>query len=603
MRRADAELVKDLVSPRAECRVWEWCRDNVDFRRAPNYDTGYKEPFDPDLMPFWKEPSEMVFSALVREVYVDKCSRAGGSEHLFLNPMRFKVAERPESAMYVTDGIEDAEDFLKDRVIRGFKTVPACWRMYQQANKSTEHKLRFPSMDLAVSWCNAKRTYKQDGWPFIFGDEVSTWKSFAIDQLRKRADMYPFYHLVLISSPDPTRKGNPENDPILVMYRDSDQRRWYMPDPGKKGKVFTFGFGGQDTEHGIKWPASAKHGDEWDLDEVRSKAYYVTEHGTKITNDHREDLMRAGAWQATAPAKRGDTVGYKIVAPMIPTHSGDFGELAARFLAAKLHLNADGTKEERKHNAIRVYFAEYWAEAHREKELSVIDDTLKHREADYARKEINVPKGCSHGVLFTADVQKYHLWWLARVWSVSDKTGDVSSSLLDHGNVAGFVDLDDRIKSVEAGGVGIDIGYQGRASEVMDYCAEFTDQTGKAARALQTAVYALRGSDVMTKAVTDIQIRDAFEGRKGSGDARYVEILWNVDVFRTWLIQMMEGERVPWWVYQNIGAHKDGQEYLKQVTSTKKIDGVWVPPKHGQDHYWDCECMQLVLARCDKLIR
>ena len=60
--------------------VWEWARDSVDFSREPRYDTEYKAPYDPEYMPFFKEPAECVNDRDVKECWVLKCSRAGASE-------------------------------------------------------------------------------------------------------------------------------------------------------------------------------------------------------------------------------------------------------------------------------------------------------------------------------------------------------------------------------------------------------------------------------------------------------------------------------------------------------------------------------------------
>ena len=38
------------------------------------------------------------------------------------------------------------------------------------------------------------------------------------------------------------------------------------------------------------------------------------------------------------------------------------------------------------------------------------------------------------------------------------------------------------------------------------------------------------------------------------------------------------------------------------VGDRRKVDGEWQEPKHGRDHLFDCEVMQLVLARHDQLI-
>jgi hypothetical protein len=200
--------------------------------------------------------------------------------------------------------------------------------------------------------------------------------------------------------------------------------------------------------------------------------------------------------------------------------------------------------------------------------------------------------------MLTADVQKYHLWWDARVWEFDGSK--VATSLLDFGTVPTFDDLDRVAGECGSRMMGMDIQYRNRASEVADYCARYTDQRDPKS----ASVLALMGSDSLTAGVTNLTVRDAREGRSKSGETLYCELTWAVDVFRTWMIELLNGVGgCDWYVPRTIGDTREGSDSCRQVTSTRKIDGVWVPPRDGQDHLWDCECMQLVLARYDNLIR
>jgi hypothetical protein len=588
--------LRSILSPRPLLHPMDWAAANIDYSRCPTYDTPYKARFDPSLFSFWRDPLADSVDPNIREVVVKKCSRAGGSETFLLTRARYGVACKPEPMAYYGADVVSVESFMQDRFIRGMELCDATAKVFRQA-RVTEGAIRFPTMDFRVKWARMKSAYKQDGYALILADEVATWPGFAADMLRKRADMYPFHHILFISSPDPTRPGNPETDPIIVLYAETDRRELFMPDPDAPGKTFFWQFGGADTSHGIKWPAEAKRGDDWDLDMVRAKAHYVTPAGSIVTNDMRTDLTAAGKWRATAKAERDDVRGYNVVAPMIPTASGDFGELAARFLSAKYRLRDDGTAEDRSRNPIRVYFAEYWAEAFREEQMVVSDDTLSDRQADYLLKTVYIQEDSQSGVYCTVDVQKYHLWWLARVWGLR-KSGTAWSALLDFGNVAGFADMDSKLSEFSPALVGIDIGYQGRATEVGAYVAEYTDQYSPR----DGRVFALRGSDSLQKSVAELIVRDNFEGRRASGQFLFPEITFATDVFRSALLDLLSGQS-DWFVPTDIGETRDGVEYLRQVTSTRKVDGVWIPPRHGQDHLFDCETMQLVLARQDQLLK
>jgi hypothetical protein len=540
----------------------------------------------------------------IHEVVHRKCTRASGTEGA-LTFTRYCVVHEPQPMLYMTNDISNARIAAKERIKRGMELSPELIAAYARA-EDTEFTITFSDMDLRVSWARNKGTYKQSGYQLVICDEASMWQSFAADMIRRRADMYRFHHILFLSSPDPTKKGDPDRDPIILLYEDTDRRKWFMPDPGKKRRKFYFVLSGGEGKkrYGVIWPESAKHGDEWDLDQVRAEAYYLTEHGTKITEDMRMDLVRAGEWQPTAKAKRDDVRGYWTVGPMIPVDAGNFGELAARFLAAKYHLTDTGTKEERLHNSLRVYMAESWAEAHRETNVVARDDSLDDREATYSLGEVYVPDGCGHGIILTLDVQKYHIWWLARVWSRNPQEDFACcAALLDFGTKATFADIYGLIDDINPAWVGFDIGYNERRNEVRDFCAEFTPQGSVD----QSNVVAMRGEDKdkMTVPIYP-KIEDALEGRASHGGSnKYLALQWQTDIFRTWLVECVNGESTfEWCVPSDHGPdEKKWIDYPKQVLSTHKAGGKWIEPRHGQDHMFDIEAMQLVLARYGGIIQ
>jgi len=571
---------------------WEWARQNIDYSQAPSYDTEYRGPFDPDLMPFWKEPLEAAVDPNVREIVIPKCSRGGFSENFALTLMRYVIARDPRPTLYLSGEMLLAQGFMDTRVKRGMKLSQELMDIYSTAYP-VRNDIQFPLMDLRVIWVNNASATKQDGWELICADEVSTWSGFNVDLVRKRTGAYRFYKIIWGSSIDPTRKGNPEYDPIILLWKESNQSIWMMPDP-ETGRLFSFACAG------LTWPDECKIDDEWNLkslDAVRQTAYYETPDGTHIYDDERMDVVRTGRWVPTFDVTA--KLGYKIVSPMVPFACGDFSELAFKFLSAKHRLNPAGSKQERLHNPIRVYFAEDWTEVKREKKLAPVDETLLACEQDYEMGTIWVPKDSTHGIFVTADVQKYHIWRVARVWSIAADTSKVETALLEFGNSASMLDFDEKVAEFSPRLTGVDIGYEQRATDVADYCAQYTESDP-----LDSLVMALRGSSQLVKSTIDAQVRDAMEGRKRArSESLFLELVWATDVFRTWLVDAMNGDSDTTWT---VPAHRDArqwQEYIKQVTTTKKLDGEWIGPTHGQDHLFDCEAQQFVLARWNGLIR
>ena len=165
---------------------WQWAATNVDYKRAPNYDTPYRGPFDPDLMPFWKEPLESARDRDVREIVVMKSSRAGYSENFLLTDLRYTVAREPEPTLYISGSMDLTVGFLDRRVIRGMSLSKETERHYRKA-RAVKQDIQFQHMDFRATWASSDTATKQDGWARIHCDEVSLWKEFTVDMVRRRA--------------------------------------------------------------------------------------------------------------------------------------------------------------------------------------------------------------------------------------------------------------------------------------------------------------------------------------------------------------------------------------------------------------------------------
>lgn len=567
----------------------EWSAENIDFSLVPTYDTPTHAPFDPNFAPYMIPVMDWLQDYSTREIWIRKCSRACATEYV-IAWMRWVVATAPCPMYYLTTDQLTAERFMESRYKRGFDSCPAANRYYKQARK-TEHDIRFPHMDFRIGWPNAKGAFRQDGWKAIIADEFSTWKAFAAEALRKRAGTYSFHKIIGLSSPDHVGK-HPDGDPVILEYEATDQCLWMMPDP-KTGNPFAWEFGGAKKAHGLKWPDDCKDPDTdaWDLERVKREAYYVTPDGARIENSQRRMLNAQGQ-----PIPQNENApehihGLWINGPMIPFSDGDFGTLAYRFLEAK----------RRGHDALRSYFYENWADPGDMPDSTAAGaHSLKAREINYNRGEpfwnakdkdgeliIIVPDNAKKGLFLTFDVQKYHLWWVARWWLIQGER--VESGLEDYGNIANFDDAAELVQTANPSAIGVDIGYAERYGETADFCA-------------LTGALALKGEDNMKQ---DLYLRDDMnpnEGRKaGKRDiSKFSMLTWNTDIFRTKQLAAIRGE-TPWvWHVPTM----PGADYARQVLSTTKKDGVWGRlPGHPADHDFDCEVMQLVLARFDNLIQ
>lgn len=555
-----------------EENVWQWAARCVDFSLSPNYDTPIHGPYDPEYMPYWKEPAECLTDNSVREIAILKATRAGGSENVLLNAIRYAVAVRPQPTLYVTSDQLSAERFMEKRIKRGMRCAVQTARALRQA-QSTQHDIAFPSMDFRVSWPRAKQAFKQDGWALLLADEVGTWPEYSADMARRRTDSYPFPHIVFLSSPDPAQRRPSDEDPIFIEWRNGDMRRWRCPDPA--GGWFTFEMGTSGGP-GLHWAKEAKRDDgTWDYDKVAATAHYITPGGARIENSQRMATVRAGHWEQTNAAAKAGCRSYHVNSFMVPFKSGDFGEIAVAFLKAK----AAGS------TAMRTFVYEYLAEPWAESIEAANDDALLKRCAKYERGMppaialFNVPKPSQ--VFVTVDVQKAHLWALAREWYDGGDSG-----LLDYGYFIAWEQIEELANRFKAVRVGVDCGYATRAGEVYEY-------------ALKAKAIPLRGSDSLDMPVKELII-DPWEGKRGQGTSRILTYVYSADVFKSLLMDMMRGEsRQRWALPEGVP-----MEYILQAGSEEKVDGVW-RTKRGRsaNHLADCETMNLVMAYLARIYR
>jgi hypothetical protein len=563
-------LIHPLFVPRQDLNPWQWAEKNVDFSHAQNYDTPIHGPYDPEYMPYWKLPVEWAVDPNVREIVCLKCTRAGGSENIFLNLIRFAVALRPQPTLYLTGDQLTAERFMEKRVKRGMLCAKSTAREYRRA-QATQHDIAFPAMDFRVAWPRAKQTWKQDGWAMVLFDELSMAPDGAQEQARRRVDSYPFPHIVWLSSMDPANGRPPDEDPILQEYEDSDRCVWMMPDP-VTGNLFEFTFAG------IKWPESAKDGGEWDLRRVEAEAYYQTPDGTRIDESARLAVMRTGDWVATnkdpTPKKRG----VKVVAPMVPFNAGAFGTLAKEFLLAK----------EAGALALRSYFYERWAEKFYAQKTSANVSILTDREADYRRgesfaacqalKEFYIGKEIVR--LQTIDVQKDSLWYVVREWCGGD------SGLVVWDKVSRWETIEQDALKYNVQHIFVDNSYPDRQLEVFH----------ASARIKMFPIYgrALQGVPFLESS------KDPETGGKHSPETQILTYTFNPDVFKPIYFDLLTGEgRLKWHVYRNIE-----REYARQAVAEECVDGVWQARKgYKQNHLFDCEVYQILAAAICGLIK
>ena len=544
--------------------VWQWAADNVDFSREPRYDTEYKAPYDPDYMPFFKEPAECVTDRDVKECWVLKCSRAGASENLLLNPIRYSVAVKPQPTLYVTASVESAERMMEERIKLGLNLATDT-RAKLKAARQREHEIIFDDMPLFTTWPTSKTGFKQSGYSLILADEVSLFKGFSTDMMRRRTGNYTFSTIMGISSPDPSVKRPSDQDPIFIEHDLGDRRKWVMDDPGGKGGFsWGMGTGGRDG-WGLKWDSSAKDPEsgDWDYRKVHETAHFITPSGARLTEPDRRGMTSGGRWVPTNPNAPVGVRSYHVNAFMIPFASCSFGDIAVAFLKAKRGGSV----------ALRTFIYEYLAEPFALEIERTQDDQLYERQAGYEKGKslpevMEAYKGDTGGIIIGADVQKHHIFYVARYWSASGDSG-----LVEWGNVVGFQELADVADRLGAVRVITDAGY--RKLEVYEAAMQFQ------------FIPVIGREGARLNAPFKKQVIDPYEGTRNAGAGRNMGMyVIDVDMLKDLLFDMMQGRSAcKWMLYQSVEA-----QYVRQVIAEEKRDGKYAIRRgFKHNHLGDCE--------------
>jgi hypothetical protein len=202
-------------------------------------------------------------------------------------------------------------------------------------------------------------------------------------------------------------------------------------------------------------------------------------------------------------------------------------------------------------------------------------------EAGRTYKDIYIQK--PRLVFVTADVQQYNQPYVVREWI---KGGD--SGLVEWGQAQSWEALERVANQYKAYRVGVDYGYELRRMEVFEYAA-------------RCRAWPMMGRDNLELPVVKRQI-NPFEGRKATLDHRKNLTVWhfNTDVFGLLLLALMGGVRPQrWLLYKFIE-----EVYVGQAASMERVAGRWQKRRgHGQNHLWDCEMMQVVMATIYRVLR
>lgn len=251
-----------------------------------------------DVAPWQREVLDAVDARDTGQIVLMWASQTTGKTETMNNIVGHKIDVDPCPILMVQPTLEMAESWSKDRLVPALRDTPSLRGKVKDARTRDSgntilHK-RFPGGHITAAGANSPPSLASRPIRLVLFDEVDRYPASAgtegdpIAIAQKRAESFEDSMFVLNSTP--TIKGESR---IEQAYAASDQRQWFCPCP-KCAHWQTLKW------EQVKWESNEPEKNWIECDQCRSR----------LTDDDRQTMVRAGEWRATAPFS--GTRGYHI---------------------------------------------------------------------------------------------------------------------------------------------------------------------------------------------------------------------------------------------------------------------------------------------------
>lgn len=500
----------------------------------------------------------------VEQVIFLKAVQVGFSEAL-RNVLGYWIDHDPGPCLLVMPSEQSAKELVDERIRPLLSETPRL-KEYVSTDKldNKVHHTRLNSMSVFIGWAGSPQALASRPIRYIVFDEVDKYPPFAgkeadpISLGLKRLTTYGSKSRAFIGSTPTTRVG-----PVWQSWERCTQRRhFHVPCPhcGER-QVLRW--------HQVKFP-KANDGetrlDRAERIEAEELARYECEHCNELwTNGEKNKSVRLGEWVSDGGSPR--RIGFHLNSIYSPWVS--MSALAGEFLRAK----GDPA-------ALMDFSNSRLAEPF-EEQASSTKPALFEEKAKHGGERLRCP-AWTQAVFCTVDMQKDHSWFAVRAWGA----GGVSQ-LVNYGRVATL----EEIRRIAFGGT----------FAMADGTAGTCDYVGVDSRYRRDEVYAFAATDPgrIMPIVGSAQLRSMPVTSKQVKSYGLIERSVNPNHWKDVLHGLIHADDVTQWL-----PHADvGDDYCKQMSSEHKIHDrkagsfVWQQVSNGNDnHLWDCETMQVMLA-------
>jgi len=562
-------------------------------------------PFDPDTNPYMK-PVAWAFAQPCFSRVVFVMGTQMGKSVTMENVIGQRLDEDPTPCLYVAPTRPLIESTIEPKFMAMFRECASLWKKLDQAI-STKMTKWFAGAKFRFVWAGSPTEMSADSAGLVMVDEVdrivNTSEGDSTEVIEARGDAYADSKVGYTATPTHGKVDRREDsrtglyhwsvgDPKAIgsavwkLWQSGTRHEWAVPCP-KCSKYFI------PSSHLLWWPGKDS-AEECTPDEAfRHARLQCPGSGCQIEDKWRPWMNKRGVAVApgesiTADGKivgEADTAGFTTYSIWVSglcsfAVKKSYGFLAKKLLSAKL----SGSPAK----LLAVYntgFGECYAESG---DVPSWEEVRAMRWGYPERSILMAPLK----IYCTIDVQKNRLVYVVRAWYAAE-----SSALVEHGELWGETDQDavweqlGELIDTEYDGyfiseTGIDIGYR-------------DDKVYAFIHAHKGRAVALRGRERLGMFYRKENVEQNKQGKvRKRGDSRWA---FDSPMAKRWVHSRFgrPDDRSGFWVlHQQVT-----DDYCKQLVGEEWREGEGKFAQVGENHYLDCEAMQYVMARRDKLDR
>lgn len=521
------------------------------------------------------------------------CSAQSAKTLTLLCLVAWIIANDPGPILWVTAKLGEAKKLSKGRVLPLLeRCAPVADVMPTSRQFKTTLEIYFPGAPLFLTGSESPASLQSTPFRYVILDEARSYPEGALEMVSKRFRSYTHnYKKIIITTPDK------EGDAVHRAFLAGDQRRWNVVCP-KCGNKHEMIWGDPKTQGGLKWDKNEETYDEekglYRLEEVEKTIRYhcwnkECDHVWRDRLDDRKHISTVGEWVAGNPSAPSNTRSYtwNAIVPWWASWKSQVRE----FLMAKKAIEWSDFSPLKDH--INETRGEVWTDQLR---FGQDDEYLAKRVAEYDPSE---PWEHENRRFMSVDVQGKggrHFYYVIRAWGLGAK-----SRLLAYGKAWSWEELKSKAAewNVKADDVVIDSGQW--APEVYEKVLE-SGYRWKALKGDDKDGYRVHGKTFLfQKSRVDPTL-----GHKKGHNIQDIELyVWAKYGVIERMYAFLHGVVGQWEVFPETDS-----EYNLQVTTWDRRARVnrsgtemleWYQ-KRKEDHYADCEQMQIVAAAATGLL-